>query len=184
MFIYGMWWKTFKQYAFDSYGVKLTDADAERFRTVFFNMFPELVAWHQVSKEYVRKFKHIKSPIGRVRYLPNIDSPDKELRGKAERQGINTPVQSISSDMLLLALVAVDSWLDQYDAHLIGEVHDAILIECREDQALEVGRRVKQTMEDVPNTLASLFGVYLDVPIIADVTVGPGWGLGTEISAA
>lgn len=182
-FIYGMWWRTFKTYAFDSYGVTVTDKEAEAFRTSFFNLFPELVQWHDDSKRYARNFKYIKSPIGRIRYLPNIDSPDKELRGKAERQAINTPVQSMASDMLLLALVSVDLWLSRkYDARVIGEVHDALLIECREDQAKEVGRMVKQIMEGVPETLKSTFDVHLNVPVIADVTIGAGWGLGTDLS--
>lgn len=183
MFIYGMWWKTFKAYAFDSYGVTVSDKEAEAFRNMFFMLFPGLAGWHGRSKEYVRTYKCIRSPLGRVRYMPNIDSPDKELRGKAERQAINTPVQSMASDMLLLALIAVDRMLDKckYDAHVIGEVHDALLIECRETQATEVGYAVKNIMESVPGTLKCLFGVELNVPILADVTIGAGWGLGTEI---
>lgn len=183
MFIYGMWWKTFKAYAFDSYGVTVSDKEAEAFRNTFFMLFPGLAGWHGKSKDYANTYKCIRSPLGRVRYLPNIDSPDKELRGKAERQAINTPVQSMASDMLLLALVSVDSELRKYDARVIGEVHDALLIECREDQAKIVGELVKGVMEGVPSELEILFDVHLNVPVIADVTVGAGWGLGTDLSA-
>lgn len=181
-FIYGMWWRTFKTYAFDSYGVTVSDKEAEAFRTAFFSLFPELVPWHDNSKQYARHHKCIKSPLGRVRYLPNIDSPDKELRGKAERQAINTPVQSMASDMLLLALIVVDRWLEGQDAHIIGEVHDAMLIECREDQAKHIGATVKYLMESVPTTLERIFDVHLNVPIIADVTIGKGWGAGVDLA--
>lgn len=184
-YIYGMWWKSFKAYAFDNYGVTLTDREAEQSRNDFFKSYPELTHWHERSKKYVHTYKYIKSPLGRIRYLPNIDSFDKELRGKAERQAINTPVQSTASDMLLIALIHVHHMLREknYDAHLIGEVHDSILIECRSDQAKEVGTLVKRCMEEtVPLVLRKVFSVTLDVPIVADVTIGPGWGQGVDLS--
>ena len=87
--------------------------------------------------------------------------------------------------MLLIALIPVHHMLreENYDAHLIGEVHDSILIECRSDQAKEVGTLVKRCMEEtVPLVLKKVFSVTLDVPIVADVTIGPGWGQGVDLS--
>ena len=107
-FLYGMWWKSFKAYAFDSYGVVVTDEEAEHARNVYFKTYPELLDWHERQKEYVRKHKCVRTFMGRLRHLPNIDSPDKDLRGKAERQAINTVVQSPASDMTLLAMILID----------------------------------------------------------------------------
>ena len=149
-FLFGMWWKTFREYAFDNYGVEFTDAEAQTMRETYFCTYPELGAWHERQKKSVRMYKGVRSPIGRFRHLPNIDSPDKDLRGEAERQAINTPVQGMASDMMLLAMIEIDrrleaNYLDK--AFIVGQVHDAILVETDENIAVEVAALIKGIME-------------------------------------
>jgi DNA polymerase-1 len=178
-----MWWRTFKAYAFDSYGVVVSDKEAESFRKTFFRQFPELEYWHKQAKNEARMYSQVVTPLGRIRYLPNIESTDKELQGRAERQAINTPVQSTASDMLVLAMHMADDCIEaDYGARIVGEVHDALLIDCPEEHAVKCGLYVKYVMEEiVTQELARLFGVVLDVPIIADITIGKGWGIGKAL---
>lgn len=180
-YIYGMWWRTFKDYAFDSYHVIYTDREAEQSRIDFMKTYPEIPEWHERAKNTARRNKCITNPLGRIRWLPNIDSPDKELRGKAERQAINTPVQNMASDMLLLSMIEIDEKIAPYGAYLVGEIHDALLAECPEEHAVTVAKIIKYEMEDVVNTLDRMFGITLDVPIIADVTIGSAWGVGQSL---
>jgi len=183
-FLYGMWWKSFKSYAFDSYGVVVTDKEAEHARNKYFETYPELLKWHERQKEEVIRNKCIRTLTGRIRHLPDIDSPDKDLRGSAERQAINTPVQSFASDMCLLAMILIDKNIElKYKdrAHLVGQVHDAIMVEADESVGREVALMVKKCMESVPKVLDRYFGVKLDLPIVADVNMGEAWGKGEEV---
>src|SRR5690606_22987033 len=61
-FLYGMWYKSFKDYAFDSYGVTLPEDEAKQARERYFNKYPELEPWHERQRREVRKFKAVRSP--------------------------------------------------------------------------------------------------------------------------
>lgn len=178
-FLYGMWWKSFKEYAFDSYGLIVTDEEAQEARKAFFELYPELEGWHENQKQYVRKHQYVKTLLGRIRHLPNINSPDKMIKGEAERQAINTEVQSVASDMTLIAMILVDKNLTKIfnnKAFLVGQVHDSLLVEAEEDIANEAANIIKKCMESVPKVLEKYFGVILDLPIVADVTISKVWG--------
>lgn len=183
-FLYGMWWESFKEYAYMSYGVKFNDDEAKHARDVYFKTYQDLIKAHERQKREARNTKMVKTPTGRIRLLPNINSPDKDLRGKAERQALNTPVQSFASDMMFIAMTLVDLNLEKYyknKAFLVGQIHDAILIECDDNIAYQVGQMVKKIMESVPHVLKKYFNIHVDVPIVADVEIGDGWGIGEDL---
>ena len=183
-FLYGMWWKSFKSYAFDSYGVVVTDREAEAARNTYFELYPELVKWHERQKDEAHRTKCVHTATGRIRHLPDIDSPDKDLRGKAERQAINTPVQSFASDITILAMILIDRNIKRLykgRAYLVGQVHDAIMVEADEEVGRDVALMVKKCMESVPVVLEKYFGVKLDLPIVAEVEMGEAWGIGKII---
>lgn len=180
-FLYGMWWKSFKSYAFDSYGVVVTEKEAEHSRNAYFQTYPELAIWHKRQKEFVQKYKFVRTATGRIRHLPDIDSPDRILAGGAERQAINTVVQSFASDITMLAMILIDKNLHKLHgdkAYIVGQVHDSILVEADADVGEKVADLVKYCMENVPSVLENYFGIVLDLPIEADVSLGTGWGQG------
>ncbi len=180
-YLYGMWWKSFKAYAFDSYGVVVTDKEAEHSREVYFQTYPELLGWHERQRDEVRTYKSVRTPTGRIRHLPDIDSPDKDLRGSAERQAINTPVQSFGSDITMMAMIIIDQEIEKHfkgKACLVGQVHDAIMAEADKDVSMDVALMIKKVMEAVPVLLRKYFNVYFDVPLVAEVKLGSAWGIG------
>jgi DNA polymerase-1 len=173
-FLYGMGWKSFKDYAYDNYGLELTDDEAMEMRRAFFQAYPELITWHETQRSVVRVHKKVVSPFGRVRHLFDVTSPDKAIASGAERQAINTPVQSMASDMTVLAMIELDKVLDSTKASIVGQIHDAILIEVDEDYADEALEITKLIMEDLP--IEEIFGVKLDLPIVADAQISSSWG--------
>ena len=180
-YLYGMWWKSFKSYAFDSYGVVVTDEEAEHSRNIYFETYPELTGWHERQKNEVRTYKRVKTATGRIRHLPDIDSPDKDIRNGEERKAINTPVQSFGSDITMLAMIMIDQEIDKRykgKACLIGQVHDAIMAEANKDVSREVAIMIKRIMENVPQVLRTYFGVVFDIPLVAEVELGSAWGVG------
>ncbi len=172
-FLYGMSAKTFVDYA-KGYGLNITEEQSEGFRNNFFQAYPRLLPWHEECKEYARKNGYTWSPIGRKRFLPDINSSNWSKRGSAERQSINSGVQGFASDMCISALsdIVFSDIIDHERCLVLGSVHDAILFEIRDDYVEEVVPIVKETMEH-PSIID---GIDIPIPIIADVEVHQAWG--------
>lgn len=172
-FLYGMSAKTFVDYA-KGYGLNITEEQSEGFRNNFFEAYPRLLPWHEECKEYARKNGHTWSPIGRKRFLPDINSSNWSNRGQAERQSVNSGVQGFASDMCISALsdIVFSDIIDHERCKVLGSVHDAILFEIRDDYVEEVVPIVKEMMEH-PSIID---GIDIPIPIISDVDVHQAWG--------
>lgn len=172
-FLYGMVAKSFIQYA-KGYGLNISLEESEKIRAGFFNAYPRLLVWHEECKEFARQHGYIESPIGRKRWFDNIHSYDFKKRSADERASINTPVQGFASDICISALadIVFNKELDHTRFNVLGSVHDAILIEVREDYADELSQYVKQTMEH-PSIIE---GLDIPIPIVADVEISQCWG--------
>jgi len=176
-FIYGMSAQGFLEYADTGYDLLLTLAEANEYRQAYFTLYPELIEWHTSAKRKAKIDKLVVSPLGRVRHLPNIDSRDSYEKGKAERCALNSPVQSTASDLTILSMVRLNDILDD-TCKIVGQCHDAIFFECDDDYIDKNCKIIKDTMENLP--LKKLFGVEIDVPLIAEPTVGKSWGQGYD----
>lgn len=172
-FLYGMSATTFVQYA-KGYNLNLSLEDSEQLRNNFFEAYPRLLPWHEECKQYARKNGHTWSPIGRKRFLPDINSSNWSDRGSAERQSINSGVQGFASDMCISALsdIVFSDIIDHERCKVLGSVHDAILFEVRDDYIDEVVPVIKEMMEH-PSIVE---GIDIPIPIIADVEIHQAWG--------
>lgn len=181
-FLYGMGWKKFISTAWLNYGVRVTEAEAQAARKAFFAEFPGLLPWHGAQRRFAHKHGYVVSPIGRVRHLPDIHSAVDGVAHEAERQAINSPVQGFASDMALWAMTIIAYKFEKLGltARPIGAVHDAVNFEIPEDEMAIALPIIKDTMESLP--LFEVFGVDLNVPIIADLKAGSRWGGATELT--
>lgn len=172
-FLYGMSAKTFVDYA-KSYGLNITEEYSEELRNNFFQAYPRLLPWHEECKNYARKNGYTWSPIGRKRFLPDINSSNWSKRGQAERQSINSGVQGFASDMCISALsdIVFSDIIDHERCLVLGSVHDAILFEVRDDYVKEVAPIIKDMMEH-PSIIE---GIDIPVPMVADVEIHQAWG--------
>lgn len=181
-YLYGMWWTKFMQTAKMNYGIIFTENEAKASRQAFFEMYPGFERWHQRQRRLVNNNARVQSPLGRIRHLPDINSADKKVRQEAERQAINSPVQSMASDMNVLSMILIHA---QFKAlgirgHTLGLVHDAINFEIHNDDLARALPIIKHTMENLP--LKKKFGFEIDIPIAADLKVGSHWGSAKELS--
>lgn len=106
--------------------------------------------------------------LGRKRYLPDLNSPNKIAQQAARRMAINTTMQGSAADIMKLAMIHVDEALkrDKLPAVMILQVHDELILEVREDAAAEAAALLKSEME----------GVYpLSVPLVVDTATGKNW---------
>ena len=179
-YLYGMWWKRFKEYAFNNYGVHVTDQEAEESRTGYFELYPGLTEWHSRQKAYARRHGYVKSLTGRKRRLPDAQMANqKDFKAQeALRQSINSPVQCFASDWNLMTALQVRKEFPPPQVYLVGTVHDAILAEVKTKLVPKFEKRVKEIMEGP--ALLKAFKVKLSVPICGDVEIGP-WGAGVSL---
>lgn len=180
-FLYGMGWHKFMSYALENYELRVTEAQAKAARRDYFRTYRSLPEWHERQRKKARKWGYVINAIGRKRHLHDILSTNQEIRAEAERQSINSPVQSLASDMMLIAMIELDRILPRKEARLISTVHDSILFEIREDKLDKWIPVIKDTMENLP--LEERYDCLLTVPVLADVKVGDHWSEGAvEVS--
>jgi len=178
-FVYGMGSPRFVTYAKEKFGVEVSDAAGVNYRRDFFNNFGRLQEWHDRQRKAAHRRGWVISPIGRKRHLMDIGSDNKSVRHEAERQAINSPVQSMASDMMLFSMVLLHPQLDPSVARIISTVHDSLLFEIREEAVEEIVPMIQDVMENLP--LEEVFDCVLTVPIKTDATVGKFWAEGAKI---
>lgn len=188
-FIYGMLAPTFLTYARDTYGMAVSPEQADHFRDKFFKVYAGFLPWHERRHREVKRNGYVRSLINRRRNLPHIYSDNFALRSMAERQAVNSPVQSMGSDVTISAMAEImgtatcyneDLRVDLTKAIPIGTVHDAILTMVRYDYLEEYCWKAKHIMQR-PKVLEEVFNFKSPIPIVADITVGKSWGDGIEL---
>ena len=120
------------------------------------------------TRERARTEGYVETVFGRRLWLPEIRSGAPVRRQAAERAAINAPMQGTAADLIKLAMVAVQKWLDDEKLRtlLIMQVHDELVLEVPEDELAVVKDRVRDLMQSVHK---------LDVPLVVDVGVGNNW---------
>lgn len=179
-FLYGMGWRKFKEYARDNYDVEFTDAECKLIRKRFFQLYSGLVDWHKRQRTFARRHGYVRSIIGRKRRLPDATLNPSDFRleariAEAERQAINSPVQSLASDINLLAAVQLWETIPREYFRISGTVHDSILFWVRSDKVDEVLPQIKEAME-WPRKFKE-WGIKMSVPLVSEAEIGP-WGDG------
>ncbi len=111
---------------------------------------------------------YVETVFGRRLWLPEINSPNGPRRAGAERAAINAPMQGTAADLIKLAMIAVQNWLetDKLGTRMIMQVHDELVLEVPEAELELV--RVK-----LPELMAGV--ATLNVPLVAETGVGPNW---------
>jgi DNA polymerase-1 len=109
-----------------------------------------------------------KTLFGRIRPIPEINSPQMQLRNFAERTALNSPLQGTAADLIKLAMINIDRRLakEKWEAKMILQVHDELLFEVPIKERAKLGKLVKEEMEGVHK---------LAVPIVVEIGSGPNW---------
>jgi DNA polymerase I len=180
--IYGMSAPTLKKYAWFNYGVRMSDQEAENTREAFFDLYKGIQNWHGKQKNkmqakgqyYMHTFKdgYFNYPVaiqntvmGRKRFWPNFRY---ESMAKPT-EFFNSADQGTSADITKLALIRLYRELPP-EAHLIGAVHDEIIVECPEAIAKGISTlMVKVMCEEGEKVLAP-------IPVTAEAEIGDAWG--------
>jgi DNA polymerase I len=142
--------------------------EAAKFIAAYFERYSGVKKYLDQQIAETRTSKIARTLFGRVRPIPEIDSPQPSLRSFAERTAMNTPMQGAAADLIKLAMIELDRRLieEGYEARMILQVHDELLFEAPEKEIPCLRRIVKEVME----------GVYLlRVPLLVETKVGENW---------
>jgi len=109
----------------------------------------------------------VKTMFGRRRYLPDINSKNPAARSAAERTAVNTPIQGTAADLVKRAMLKVDAALrGKYQARMLLQVHDELVLEAPPAEVADVGRIVKDQMSSAAD---------LAVPLVVELGSGDTW---------
>jgi len=161
-------------YGMGSYGLswraEIPVWQAKEFIAKYFEQFAGVKKYLDQTLEFTKKEGYSETLFGRRRYIPELNSPNFQLRSAAERMAINHPIQGTAADLIKMAMAAIHTNLQTYkltDCKMILQVHDELVFEVKKELAEEISKIVKETMENV---------VKLRVPVKVDVNVGKRWG--------
>ena len=178
--IYGMGADGFRTYAEDAYDVHLTEQEAHQVHDAFFTMWEGIRAWHARAVATAHRDGEVRSPLGRIRRVPDVWDGNPHRSSAAERQAINSPVQGMASDIMQIAAACIEGTGGSApvpEVRLIGTVHDSILIEVPADGWEAAVARCQEVMETGVLEILEGLGCEFDVPLVADYTVGSRWGI-------
>ena len=142
--------------------------EAAQFIHAYFTRYQGVKAYLDRVLVETRKTARTKTLFGRIRPIPEINSPQVQLRNFAERTALNSPLQGTAADLIKLAMIAIDKRLarEKFAAKMILQVHDELLFEVPTRELEALGKLVKEEMEGV-HTLA--------VPLVVEIGTGPNW---------
>lgn len=147
----------------------LTLAEAENFVEAYFHQFPAIKAYLDRARLQATQQGYVETLFGRRRYFPTLKTEkNSAIRNREEREAINAPIQGTAADIMKLAMIRVPHALSEkgLSARLILQVHDELLLECPESEALETARVVKEVMESA---------YPLSIPLKAETRYGKNW---------
>jgi DNA polymerase-1 len=134
----------------------------------YFARYPGVARYMEKTREQARTQGYVETVFGRRLMLPEIKSSHAGRRQGAERAAINAPMQGTAADLIKLAMIAVQNWLEQESlaSRIVLQVHDELVLEVPEAELEQVRQHLPRLMRDVGQ---------LKTPLIADVGVGANW---------
>ncbi len=148
--------------------LKITVAMAKRYIDSYLEKYHGVREYMKSIKEQAKENGYVKTLMNRIRYIPELKSPNYNLRAFGERVALNTPIQGTAADIIKLAMVRVHRRLEEEKlcSRLILQVHDELIIEAPEEEAEEVERILREEMENA---------MQLRVPLVVDMSRGKSW---------
>ena len=147
--------------------------EASNYIKSYFAKFPGIRAYMDETKAKAKETGYVETVFGRRLHLKDINSKNQAVRGFAERQAINAPIQGAAADIIKRAMIAMPSALEQagLSARMLLQVHDELVFEAPEAEADAVIATVRQVMQGAPQP-----ALELSVPLVVEAQAAATWG--------
>ena len=148
--------------------MEVSRTEAQQLIDSYFNTYPRIKDYIAECVEEARKTGYILTAFGRRRYLPDINSRNAVVRGYAERNAVNAPIQGTAADIIKVAMIRIDRRLreEKLRAKMILQVHDELNFSVPPEELERVKELVISEMEQA---------FTMSVPLIADCGTGKNW---------
>ncbi|GAB3010376.1 DNA polymerase I [Cyclobacterium sediminis] len=148
--------------------LKIPRGEAKEIIDAYFKEFPAVKAYMDECIEKARKNEYVETILGRRRYLRDINSRNATMRGFAERNAINAPIQGSAADMIKLAMIHVQNWMikEKLKSKMILQVHDELVFDAHKDEVDLLKKEIPQLMGNA---------IKIEVPLEVEVGVGKDW---------
>jgi DNA polymerase-1 len=159
-------------YGMSDYGLEqATDfsrEEAAQFIASYFQKYPRVKDYIETTKAQAGKRGYVQTVMGRRRYIPELNSPNRQVKEAAERMAINMPVQGTSADIIKIAMVRLHREMQSrgLQSKMTLQIHDELLFEVPPDKIDLMKELVSKIM---PNAL------QLRVPLKIDIKIGKNW---------
>lgn len=151
-----------------SKGLKISPREAKEFIEQYFRLYKKVKLFMDDTIARARELGYTTTLMNRKRYLPDINSKNRQLRDATERVAINSPVQGSAADLIKLAMIRLHHLFKDHklESKMILQVHDELLFECPPEEHKRVEVMVRKEMEHV---------YPLNVPLLVDIGWGKSW---------
>ena len=142
--------------------------EAQKYVDRYFEKYPGVKTFMEETQAFADEKGYVETIFGRRLYVPNIHSGNAAVRKAAQRAAINAPMQGSAADIIKLAMIDIDRWLqsNDLDALLLLQVHDELVFEVKEQDADLLSDGVRFRM---------MSAASIDVPLVVDVGLGSNW---------
>lgn len=160
-------------YGMSDYGLEqateLSREESAQFIASYFEKYSGVKQYLESTKEQAKEIGYVQTLLGRRRFIPEINSSNRQVREAAERMAINMPVQGTSADIIKVAMINLDREMQkrQLKSKMLLQVHDELIFEVPEDELEEMHQLVPEIMSTA---------VELSVPLKVDMKTGNNWG--------
>jgi DNA polymerase-1 len=147
----------------------ITRSDAQNYIQEYFNKYPTVLQYMEESKQFAREHGYVETFFGRRLWLPEINSSNGLRKAGAERAAINAPMQGTAADLIKLAMIQVQQWIDDNSdikGQVIMQVHDELVFEVPNSEVERFTKKIPQIMQNVAK---------LDIPLIVEINAGENW---------
>lgn len=149
-----------------SQNANLSRKEAKLYIEKYFATYPSVKEYMDSNVKFARENGYIKTIMGRIRRIPEINSNVYQTRQFGERVAMNMPLQGSASDIIKMAMIKVEEALKNLKSKLILQIHDELIVDTYPGEESTVKQILKDCMENV---------VTLKVPLPVDINVGKTW---------
>jgi DNA polymerase-1 len=134
----------------------------------YYKTYPRLKSYIQEQIEYARENGFVQTILGRRRYLKDINSANAVVRGAAERNAVNAPIQGSAADIIKIAMINIHEKLisENWKSKMLLQVHDELVFDVHNSELEKIQPMIKYEMEHA---------FKLDVPLDVDLGAGKDW---------
>jgi len=148
--------------------LNISRTEASDIIKAYFKEFPKVHDYMEKVKEEARKNEYVTTILGRKRWLRDINSRNQTVRGFAERNAINAPIQGSAADMIKVAMINIQQWIEKENlkSKMIMQVHDELIFDAHKDEIDKLKDKVVDLMKNA---------MELDIPMEIGVGIADNW---------